>query len=61
MEACRRGERLALAAAEHVDCEGHTDFTPLLDRTAVHAARAGSLAGFDGQQLEVRGGSREWG
>lgn len=41
--------------------EGHTQFTPLLDRAAVAAARAGSLAGFDGQQLEVRcAGDEAW-
>lgn len=47
--ACKAGEALS-----PLDSEGHSEFTPLLDRTAVHAARAGSLAGFDGGQLEVR-------
>lgn len=46
--ACRRGHELSPKSSE-----GHSDFTPLWDWVAVHAARAGSLAGFDGQQLEV--------
>jgi hypothetical protein len=48
--ACRAGERGLLA----VSSEGRTEFSPLLDRLAVAAAAAGSLAGFDGRDLEVR-------
>ena len=33
--------------------QGHTEFTPLLDRIAVAAARAGSDVGFTGLLLEV--------
>ena len=47
--ACRAGEALV-----PLDSEGRCEFTPLLDTAAVHAARAGSLAGYDGAQLEVR-------
>ena len=56
--ACKQGEQLAAK-----NSEGHTEFTPLLDRTAVQAARAGILVGFDGQQLEVGGwglGAQRW-
>ena len=56
VDACRRGEALSPK-----NSEGHTEFTPLLDRIAVAAARAGSLAGFDGLQLEVRGEEGGWG
>ncbi len=33
--------------------EGRSEFTPLWDAVAVAAARAGSLAGYDGMRLEV--------
>ncbi|KAL4457278.1 hypothetical protein ABPG75_012143 [Micractinium tetrahymenae] len=52
--ACKKGHELSPK-----NSEGHTDFTPLWDWVAVHAARAGSLAGFDGQQLEVRSAGEE--
>lgn len=53
--ACRQGEALSPK-----DSEGRSDFSPLLDRIAVQAAKAGSLAGYDGLQLEVGEGSVEW-
>jgi hypothetical protein len=50
--ACRAGEALARRSAD-----GSTEFTPLMDDIAVAAARAGSTAGYDGDQLEVRIGN----
>ncbi len=48
--ACKQGHELSPK-----NSEGRTEFTALWDWVAVLAARAGSLVGFDGQQLEVRG------
>lgn len=50
--ACLKGESLSKK-----DSEGHTEFTPLLDRLAVTAAAHGSPAGFTGILLEVGGGA----
>ncbi|KAL4421167.1 hypothetical protein ABPG77_003350 [Micractinium sp. CCAP 211/92] len=52
--ACKQGHELSPK-----NSEGHTEFTPLWDWVAVLAARAGSLVGFDGQQLEVRSAGKD--
>ncbi|PRW57622.1 tetratricopeptide repeat 1 [Chlorella sorokiniana] len=51
---CNKGHALAPQSSE-----GKSEFTPLLDTVAVTAARAGSLAGYDGMQLEVRSAGEE--
>ncbi|GAB4818117.1 hypothetical protein N2152v2_005163 [Parachlorella kessleri] len=51
---CLEGEALSKKSSE-----GHTEFTPLLDRIAVTAARSGSPAGYTGLLLEVRDAGEE--
>lgn len=47
--ACKQGESLCIA-----NSDGHTEFTPLMDKLAIEAALKGSAVGFTGRQLEVR-------
>ena len=49
VSACKHGESLCTA-----NSEGHTEFTPLLDKLAIEAALKGRAVGFTGRKLEVR-------
>lgn len=51
---CLKGESLCIR-----NSEGHTEFTPLLDRIAVEGAARGNLAAFTGRRLEVRSAGEE--
>jgi Right handed beta helix region len=70
VQACQKGEILC---QDHRNSDGHTEFTPVLDRIALKAASSssassyrgggggGALVGFTGRQLEVRSaGDEAW-
>lgn len=58
-DASSKGHSISL---HHANSEGHTEFTPMLDRIAIEAAIQGNYTiGFTGRQLEVRSaGDEAW-
>lgn len=62
VQACQKGEILC---RDYRNSEGHTEFTPVLDRIALRAAASNgdttNFVGFTGRQLEVRSaGDEAW-